>query len=664
MSTKLHPASDTAAAARAPRVMYGDAGDNAFRVNHAADRIIERPHQGTDTAYATVSYTLPPNVENLVLTGGGALNAVGNGEGNRLVGNDNRNRLEGKDGRDFLFGNGGNDELDGGSGADVMAGGNGHDLYRVDDSRDTITELAGQGTDSVFSSADYVLPAHVENLILTAQAVRGTGNGENNRLTGNAAGNLLRGEGGNDWIDGRGGNDDIRGGHGSDTLYGGAGNDRLMGGTDAYPIRDEYSGLRYWRDTNDGDDYLDGGSGNDTLYGGHGHDTYFFAKGYGTDIIIDYRVPGEETLYDPEEGNTVRFGSGLRPQDLEIKAGLLGDGRADDVWKIGIKGTQDTLIVHNQSAGNEAAVQYFAFDGGTYRPWELKQMLGVWGNVKTLNIDNDNVYRLSEADFGVGAENGHPDYRYLIENVSGGRLAYLSSDGSIRQWVKSDVFYVHDSSDLVFIPNKGASSAGITFSYYSEDTFSYNRDVSHTLKFNLRDLPDPDDRMLFGDVNGNFMKGGAGNDLLHGLSGNDTLDGGAGDDRLYGGAGNDTYRFGRDGGRDTITDAEGSNTVRFAKGIKPQDLTLKKIIHPYGGETDWVIGFKDSEDTLTIQDQTGGRQAAIRQFVFDDATVGYTQLESRINSQPAAAAPAAKAEYAYGGGSAVALPDDSAVPLI
>ena len=55
---------------------------------------------GTDTVRASVNFTLPANVENLVLGGNGLLGA-GNGLDNRLTNAGNNNRLDGADGRDI-----------------------------------------------------------------------------------------------------------------------------------------------------------------------------------------------------------------------------------------------------------------------------------------------------------------------------------------------------------------------------------------------------------------------------------------------------------------------------------------------------------------------------------------------------------------------------------
>jgi Ca2+-binding RTX toxin-like protein len=165
------------------------------------------------------------NVENVYGTAF-ADTLTGNELSNELRGQAGDDVLSGAAGDDYLFGgdgsdtvNGGagNDLLDGGSGADSMAGGTGNDTYIVDNSGDSITENANEGTDLVQSAFSYQLGANLENLTLTGtSAISGTGNALDNVITGNGAAN---------GIDGGAGSDALTGGAGADTLTGGAGND-------------------------------------------------------------------------------------------------------------------------------------------------------------------------------------------------------------------------------------------------------------------------------------------------------------------------------------------------------------------------------------------------------------------------------------------------------
>ncbi|MBE9220916.1 calcium-binding protein, partial [Dolichospermum flos-aquae] len=115
----------------------------------------------------------------------------------------------------IITGNTGNNVLTGGTGADTLIGGAGNDTYYVDSTADSITELGGQGTDSVFSTVTYTLTTNVENLVLQGTtSINGTGNDLNNTLVGNDGNNFLYG------------------GTGADTFVGGLGNDTLYLGND------------------------------------------------------------------------------------------------------------------------------------------------------------------------------------------------------------------------------------------------------------------------------------------------------------------------------------------------------------------------------------------------------------------------------------------------
>ena len=58
-----------------------------------------------------------------------------------------------------------------------MLGGVGNDVYFVDNAGDVVIENAGEGNDTVFSTAHFRLSANVENLVLQGSAdLQGYGN--------------------------------------------------------------------------------------------------------------------------------------------------------------------------------------------------------------------------------------------------------------------------------------------------------------------------------------------------------------------------------------------------------------------------------------------------------------------------------------------------------
>ena len=100
--------------------MIGGVGDDTYIVDDANDRIYENVGEGYDTIYSSVSYAMPAEVERLILTGMGNINATGNNGANTLIGNAGSNTLSGGAGNDILIGGGGGDTLTGGTGADTF----------------------------------------------------------------------------------------------------------------------------------------------------------------------------------------------------------------------------------------------------------------------------------------------------------------------------------------------------------------------------------------------------------------------------------------------------------------------------------------------------------------------------------------------------------------
>jgi Ca2+-binding RTX toxin-like protein len=105
--------------------LQGGKGNDTYIVNSASDKVTEAKNSGTDTINSSINYTLTANVENLTLTGTGAINGSGNSSANKITGNT------------------GNNILDGGVGSDTLTGGAGQDTFRLSDlSIDTIKDFS------------------------------------------------------------------------------------------------------------------------------------------------------------------------------------------------------------------------------------------------------------------------------------------------------------------------------------------------------------------------------------------------------------------------------------------------------------------------------------------------------------------------------------------
>ncbi|MGY4674561.1 Ig-like domain-containing protein [Ursidibacter arcticus] len=132
---------------------------------------------------------------------------IGSDYDDTLTGNKADNVIWGGKGNDTINGGEGNDYLDGGLGEDKLSGGLGNDIFVVDNAKDTVIELADQGTDTVHSYISYTLPDNVENLHLYGAAQNATGNDLANNIKGNAADNILTGGKGTDVLTGNAGKD-------------------------------------------------------------------------------------------------------------------------------------------------------------------------------------------------------------------------------------------------------------------------------------------------------------------------------------------------------------------------------------------------------------------------------------------------------------------------
>lgn len=260
-------------------------------------------------------------------------NGVGGSGNDLIVGNGANNVLKGNAGADGLTGGAGNDTLDGGTGIDTMMGGTGDDFYLVDETGDLISELSGEGIDSVRSSANYTLSDNVDNLTLVGAALVAIGNGLDNGLVGNALDNSLNGMAGADQMAGGAGNDAYFVDQSGDRVVEltGEGVDTVSSGI-SYTLGDNVENLILTGSATNGTgnaldnaidgnalaNRLDGGLGADTMRGGEGNDSYVVESA--GDTVVELAGQGIDTV---ESG--INYSLGANVENL-ILTGSARDG--------------------------------------------------------------------------------------------------------------------------------------------------------------------------------------------------------------------------------------------------------------------------------------------------------------------------------------------------
>jgi len=534
---------------------------------------------------------------------------TGNGGDDTLIGAWDDDRLEGGAGNDLLIGSGG---------ADVMIGGAGNDRYvldwdfdytfsgirYVDLGEDTIIELPGGGTDTVYSNAEeVVLGANVENAILldfsnlaalgldyasgilsstSTRAQNATGNELANILTGNVTDN---------------------------DLYGGGGNDTLFGGRS--------------------DDRLDGGTGADRMEGGSGDDTYV-VDNVG-DLVIEasngYSVTDDDWqgLADKVEAS-ISYTLPVFIEDLELtgSANLSGTGNSLDNE---ITGNDGANVLHGLAGDDE-------LDGGS----GADQMFGGTGDdVYKVDHSGDRAdetggdgYDIVESEvtftLGAGLEElrlegdrridgtGNALDNVIIGNDEDNVLTGLAGDDELVGGDGDDTLFGGAGADTL----RGGEGNDLLVGGADDDQYEVDGnddtiielagegidEVESSGSFELPDhvenlevVAEFDNNYRIGDLVGsvwatgndqdNRIRGGDVDGRIEGRGGDDHLDGEGGNDLILGGAGNDTLF----GGNDVIY--EGAAHVCIPDGN--EDDTCDREEEEGGGSSIEVLASNDDE---------------------------------------------------------------------
>jgi trimeric autotransporter adhesin len=573
-------------------LVSGGAGDDVYLVG-SLDTLIENPGEGTDEVLAGFDYTLPANFENLTLTEAGAINGTGNSSDNLINGNRGANTILGLEGHDQVNGLGGDDHIDGGlgedtldggsgndtlgggdendtliggSGDDTLIGGAGDDTYSVDSPGDVVVEDATGDYDTVLSWISYTLSDTVEALVLVSpDAISGTGNASNNLLIGSTASNDLHGLAGDDRLEGGLGDDDLDGGDGWDELIGGEGADILDGGADNDLLISSDQGVppdfHPWA-------ALDVGAEVDTLVGGEGSDRLI--AGYSD--IIDGGA-GFDYLHLNLQGGSSGIVADFRSSTLTIGGGLIS-GIENLVWLLGTEfddqltvgtpfteylgggGGNDVLDARPNSAPNsETHVEGGDGDDTIYLNESAQQWAfggagndTIYGGGVVIHGDDGNDIIIRQSTVAGVAVGDAGDDRItgsgVQDELHGGSGADLISGGNGNDWL-----YGEEDSDIIMggtgndqidggdgfdIASYADATSGVTVNLALAGSAQNTGGAGIDTLISIEDLTGSGlADTLTGDAATNMIRGGDGDDILDGGAAADVMFGGLGNDRFY-----------------------------------------------------------------------------------------------------------------------------------
>lgn len=496
--------------------LIGGAGDDVYIVD-GGDTIIEASGEGTDTVFASETFTLASQVENLTLTGVTHINGTGNSGVNTITGNS------------------GDNILNGGSGADTLIGGIGNDTYHVDNVGDIIVENISEGTDTIVTSIAWILGEKFENLsLINGGYISGTGNSGDNIVTGSYWDNTLDGAAGSDTLIGLSGNDvyivddlgDIVSenvSEGTDTVQSsvsftlGANVENLVL-TGSSSLNGIGNASNNTITGNSGNNTLDGGSGTDTLIGGVGDDVYVSD---GADAIIEVSGEGFDTLLT---GGSINLSSFANIESVTLTGTasnyILGSSSAE-------------LLVGN--SGNNSLIG----NGGA------DTMIGGAGN-DVYGVDDAGDVVSENASEGTDTVRSSISYTLAadlenLELTGSGTIDGTGNSGNNTLTGNSAVNTLTGGAgdDLYILNNAGA----VLVENAAEGTDSVQVGATFTLAEYFENLTLTGSSNINGTGNSqaNLITGNSGINILSGGDGDDTLDGGSGADTLSGGNGNDLY---------------------------------------------------------------------------------------------------------------------------
>jgi Ca2+-binding RTX toxin-like protein len=600
---------DTLIAGTGVATLMGGTGNTTFVINNTGDAVQDTSTTTSNTLRSSVTYSLPTNVNALVLTGTAALKGTANS---------------------------GNDTLTSNTGLDTLVGGSGNDVFVISNASDVIQDTSATASNAIQSSVSFSLPTNVNSLTFTGStALTGRGNAATDLMTANTgADTLIAGNGTDTLISSATGTavDSLVGGTGNDLFivnYAGDivnvgathGNDTIQSSasytTSANVANLVLSGTSNLSGTgnslankitaNSGNDTLVAGSGVATLMGGSGNDT--FVVNSASDVVQDTSTTATNIL---SSSVSYTLATNVNRLILTGASALVGTANSGNDTLTANTGA-DTLVSGSGSAvdslvggtGADLFVINNASDivnvGSTHGVDTIQSSVSYTASANVANLTLMGTAALSATGNSLAG--------IITANTGNDTLTAGSGADTLVGGTGTDTFVVNSASDVVSLATSGTS-----------DTISSS--ASYTLPINVQYLM----------LSGSSALSGTGNsllDLIVGNTGNDTLTGGTGIAVLEGGrtAGSDQIKALSNqgaliGGGGSATLTGGAFKDFYAAGKVSDSITT--------GATANVVSINKGDGATTLQPTTGATNVLSLGAGIDTESLFFTKTGNNL----------------------------------
>lgn len=595
-------------------LMYGGAGDDFMQGGLGSDQLWGgigndelQGGDGNDALYGEDGNDrLFGGSGDDILYGGNGddliVGGVASNEAALSTGISDNNFLYGGAGNDTILGGNGHDFIDGGAGADNMEGGKGDDTYLVNSVNDVILEQQNEGYDTVISSANTLLNAHIEELrLVEGFTINGTGNSLDNKIIGNGQDNLLDGVTGADTMIGGLGNDTYTVDNAGDQVIEVAGE-----GTDTVAARISYAlGANVENLT-----LLDFSKPEAGLVDGRNVLVYGYPKAYELDYMQGDAIAGYKgTCALTSIANLATQANEAVTEAQVVRTAI------DNGWCVTDATTQDFHRGSSNYLQQQALLASYGIRNGVIQGYNEQ------ATANLIKGGRGVILAVNAGKLWGGSANANYDYGVVDHVVTVTGVVCDAASGAING------FYIADSGRglvtdmtryLSLADFRAAAHVGLAYTLYSIDPIKlWEENINAT-----------------GNELANVITGNRGDNILTGNKDNDTL---------IGMAGNDTYRFARGDGQDTVIDIDasvGNTDVLQLTNINQTNLWFRHV------GSDLQIDVLGSSDRITLKDwyvngASGTDNHIERIKTADGLTMYDTDVERFVQAMAAFAPPTA-----------------------